>query len=359
MSFVIACGGTGGHLFPGLAVAEVLKDRGHDVLLFVSSKEIDRLALKNHGWLRAESLPVTGMPSIFSLKLIGFIKGFFISLFKCLSIYKKEKPACILSMGGFTAAPPVIAGWIKRIPALVHDSNAIPGKANRLVSHFVTKVLLGLDACKGYFPRKPVEITGTPLRKSLTGSRQKNHGQFGLNAEKKTILVMGGSQGAGGINEIVLKTLPLLNEAQKRQWQFLHITGAQDEMKARGLYEKSGVQSFVSAFSHEMGELYILADVAISRSGAASMTELSFFGIPTLFIPYPYAAEDHQTRNARVFEKAGAALLVSQAEATPQKMIDVINELLNQHDKFSQNARGLFIENAEVKVADVMETLCR
>jgi len=340
-------------------VAEVLKDRGHEVTLFISSKEIDRLALKDYPGLHAVSLSVVGLPPIFSLRMITFIKGFISSIFKCLSIYQTDAPSCILSMGGFTAAPPVIAGWLKGVPSIVHDSNAIPGKANVLVSRFVSKVVLGLDECRSYFPHKPVEITGTPLRKSLKSATEKHYEYFGLNPLKKTILVMGGSQGAGGINEAVLKVLPIMNEAQKREWQFIHITGSKDESKVREIYSKTGVVAFLAPFSHEMGEMYRVADIAISRSGAASMTELSFFGIPAVFIPYPYAAEDHQTKNARIFERAGAAQLVSQEEATPQKLVDDINKLLSHHDEFSKKARALFVEDAEIKVANVMEALCR
>lgn len=359
MNFVIACGGTGGHLFPGLAVAEALKERGHDVLLFVSSKEIDRVALKDYPWLKAEKLSVTGMPGLLSPKIFGFVWRFFSSLCKCLQIYRGIRPACVLSMGGFTAAPPVLAGWMRGIPGVVHDSNAIPGKANLLVARFSSKVALGLDVCKKFFPGKSVEITGTPVRKSLKDTAQIALSDYGLTEGKKTILVMGGSQGAGGINEAILRMLPLLGAEHPDQWQFIHLTGPQDEQRAREAYQKAGVKAFVAAFSGQMGALYRLADVAVSRSGAASMTELSFFGIPTLFIPYPHAADDHQRANAQVFVGAGAALMLTQHEASGERVMGRLESLLEKHDEFSKNARALFIENAEVRVADVMEDLCR
>lgn len=359
INFVIACGGTGGHLFPGLAVAEVLKDRGHEVLLFVSRKEIDRTALKDYPWLRSQSLPVVGMPPILSLGMIGFIKEFFSSVLQCLEIYKNNKPSCILAMGGFTAAPPVIAGWLKKIPSVVHDSNAIPGKANRFVARFVSVVALGLEACKSAFPHKKVEITGTPVRKLLRVQGGKNYATFGLDPEKKTILVMGGSQGASGINNAVVGLAGLFDESYKNQWQIVHLTGASESQKIINQYETLGVTAYVAPFSHQMGELYMITDLAISRSGAASITELSCFGIPALLIPFPFAAEDHQTKNAKIYEKAGAAKMIPQNEATPQRLLDEMNFIMQNHTRFSEQSRLLFIDEAEVKVANLMESLCR
>src|SRR5471032_1602092 len=163
----IACGGTGGHLFPGLAVAEVLRARGHEVMLFISEKEIDALALSGRSDFRFHKLPTIGLPSPFSPAVLGFLRRFNESLSLCRGIYRKFKPHVVLGMGGFTSTAPVLAGKLRGIPTFIHESNAIPGKANRLTARMVRAVLLGFKECAPFFPRSRIEVTGTPIRTEL------------------------------------------------------------------------------------------------------------------------------------------------------------------------------------------------
>ena len=149
---VIACGGTGGHLFPGLAVAETLKERGHEVLLFVSEKEIDTVALKGHPEFRFEKLPSVGMPSMLSPAFVRFLRRSYESLGYCRATYRKFRPSVVLGMGGFTATAPIIAGRQLKLPTFIHESNAIPGRANKFTARFATRVLLGFKACATHFP---------------------------------------------------------------------------------------------------------------------------------------------------------------------------------------------------------------
>ena len=153
MNAVIACGGTGGHLFPGLAVAEVLRARGHEVMLFVSEKEIDTLALSGHSEFRFERLPTVGLPSPFSPAIFGFMQRFHESLSRCRQIYRGFNPHVVLGMGGFTSTAPILAGRMRRIPTFIHESNAIPGKANRLTARMVRAVMLGFKEAAQFFPR--------------------------------------------------------------------------------------------------------------------------------------------------------------------------------------------------------------
>src|ERR1700757_4034726 len=195
MNAVIACGGTGGHLFPGVAVAEALRNRGHEVLLFVSEKEIDQLALSGRQQFRFERLPSIGLPSLYSPAVLGFIRRVHQSLSLCRSIYRKFQPHVILGMGGFTSTAPVVAGRMRGVATFIHESNAIPGKANRLTSRFVRAVLLGFKECAPFFPKVRTEVTGTPIRSDLVrmepGLARK---KLGLREDLTTILVMGGSQ---------------------------------------------------------------------------------------------------------------------------------------------------------------------
>src|SRR5438067_8248481 len=214
MNAVIACGGTGGHLFPGIAVAEVLRDRGHEVMLLVSEKEIDALALSGRANFRFEKLPTVGLPSPFSPAILGFLRRFNESLSLCRSIYRKFKPQAVLGMGGFTSTAPILAGRMRGVPTFIHESNAIPGKANRLTARMVRAVLLGFKECAPFFPKVRTEVTGTPIRTELQrldpgAAREK----LGLRADLTTFLVMGGSQGASGINQAMIKSIPALGGA--------------------------------------------------------------------------------------------------------------------------------------------------
>ncbi len=167
MRFVIAGGGTGGHLFPALAVGEVLLERGHEAVIFISEKEIDALATKDRSEFQFEKLAGIGLPKLFSPALVGFLKRFNDSLTTCRRFYRKFQPHAVLGMGGFTSTAPILAGRMRKIPTFVHESNAIPGKANRINARMTDKVLLGFEDCARHFPKSHFEVTGTPIRKSL------------------------------------------------------------------------------------------------------------------------------------------------------------------------------------------------
>jgi UDP-N-acetylglucosamine--N-acetylmuramyl-(pentapeptide) pyrophosphoryl-undecaprenol N-acetylglucosamine transferase len=356
LNAVIACGGTGGHLFPGLAVAEVLRARGHEVLLFISEKEIDSVAVSHHPEFRFEKLPTIGLPSPFSPAIVRFMQRFTESLSACRRIYNRFAPDVVLGMGGFTSTAPILAGRLRGVPTFIHESNAIPGKANRLTARMVNAVLLGFKECAQFFPNRTTEITGTPIRSELQLlERAEARRRLGLREDLQTLLVMGGSQGAAGINQSLIKSLPALQDIGM---QVIHLTGARDEQLVADNYQRENIPAFVAAFHHQMGELYSAADLAIARSGAASLSELAAFGLPAILIPYPYAAEDHQTRNAEIFSRADAALLLREADLTADVLARKIRELISDPatlQRMSENARNLAPQNAAELVVETME----
>jgi UDP-N-acetylglucosamine--N-acetylmuramyl-(pentapeptide) pyrophosphoryl-undecaprenol N-acetylglucosamine transferase len=356
MNAIIACGGTGGHLFPGIAVAETLRDRGHEVLLFISEKEVDALALKEHPEIRFEKLPTVGLPSAFSPAIFGFVRRFSQSLSLCRAIYRKFKPQVVLGMGGFTSTAPVLAGRMRGISTFIHESNAIPGKANRLTARMVRAVLLGFKECAPFFPKNRTEVTGTPIRTELKPlDRQIARQKLGLRHDLTTLLVMGGSQGASGINQAMIKALPALHDLPM---QVIHLAGMRDERLVADNYQREKIPAFVTAFHHRMEELYSAADLSIARSGAASLAELAAFSLPAILIPYPYAAEDHQTRNAEIFVRAGAAVAIKESEISGDFLARKIRELLQDRqvvERMSQNAARLAPTNAAERVVDTME----
>src|SRR4051812_22486119 len=256
MNAIIACGGTGGHLFPGLAVAESLRERGHEVLLFVSEKEVDALALSGRSF-PFEKLPTVGLPSLYSPAIFGFVRRFMESLSRCRAIYHKFNPQAVLGMGGFTSTAPIMAGRMRGIATFIHESNAIPGKANRLTAKMVRAVLLGFKECAPFFPKAQIEVTGTPIRTELKRiDRAEARTRLGLAPDRHTLLVMGGSQGASGINQAMIRALPLL---QGMSLQVIHLSGARDERLMADNYQRENVRAFVAPFHHRMEEAYSAA----------------------------------------------------------------------------------------------------
>lgn len=361
MKFVIAAGGTGGHLFPGLAVGEVLQSRGHDVMIIVSEKEIDTVAMQGRSEFRVERVAGVGLQGKSPLALFRFVRKFYAGRRHCRSLFNEFKPQAVLGMGGFTSLAPLMEGRKRGIPTFVHDSNAIPGKSNKLNARFCTAVLLGFEDCAKYFPKSKCIITGTPIRRTLTQpvDRTQALAEFGLTPDRKTLFVMGGSQGAHGINVCLTKALPSLKSLPV---QIIHLTGKQDETMMREAYAAAGIPAFVAAFWHRMELAYGVADFAIARSGAASLTELSHFRLPSLLIPYPHAAEDHQTLNAKIFERSGAAVLLPEREITGDVLATKLGWFFDEPTRLSDmsaRAASLAPRDAAEQVADTILAHCQ
>jgi UDP-N-acetylglucosamine--N-acetylmuramyl-(pentapeptide) pyrophosphoryl-undecaprenol N-acetylglucosamine transferase len=357
MNVVIACGGTGGHLFPGLAVAEVLKSRGHEILLLISEKQIDATAVRDRKEFRIEKIAAVGLPKLFSTQVLSFATKFLNGLAACRRIYRSFAPDAVLGMGGFTSTGPILAGRMAGLPTFIHESNAIPGKANRLNAWLSKKVLLGFEECARFFPDLAVEVTGTPIRNSLRRpvDRKEALSNLRLRAELQTVLVMGGSQGAHGINEAVLAMLPRF---AARPVQFIHLTGKEDENYVYERYQKAGIPAFVSAFYHRMEEVYTVADVAIARSGAASLAEIAYFGLPTILIPYPFAAENHQLLNAEMFARHGSAEVLEESRVSGDTLSSLIDQFLKNGARVRRAAEqphALAPETAANRIAEIIE----
>jgi UDP-N-acetylglucosamine--N-acetylmuramyl-(pentapeptide) pyrophosphoryl-undecaprenol N-acetylglucosamine transferase len=353
----IAGGGTGGHLFPALAVAEVCRERGHDVLVFISEKEVDSLATRDRAEFRFEKLPGIGLPKLLSPAIFQFGRRLLEARSACRSAYKRFRPDAVLGMGGFTSTVPILEGRSRRAPTFLHESNAIPGKANRLNARFASVVFLGFADCAAHFAERRCEVTGTPIRRDLLERvpREEALASFGLDPAKKTLLIMGGSQGAKGINDAMIRALP---DLKGEPLQAIHLAGAESDQIADANYRREKVPAHVAAFCHRMAAAYSAADFAVSRSGAASLAELSWFGLPSVLIPYPFAAEDHQTLNARIFERAGAAEILPQDRCDGPALAAAIKGFLADParlEKMAAAARGLAPERAAERVVDAIE----
>lgn len=339
---VIACGGTGGHLFPGIAVAEDWTRRGGEALLIISEKQIDSLATEGYAHLRFERQKSIAMPPLLSPKIFGFGWTFLKGLLDSLRLLREFRADAVLGMGGFTSTAPMVAGKMLGLPTFIHESNAIPGRANLLNAKFSTRVLVGFEACAGHFGSRPVSTVGTPLRPKLTIKpdpvEAKRH--FGLEPIRKTLLVMGGSQGALRLNELVGEAL---KEFPVNRIQVLHITGPQDFEMAKMAHESApdGLITAVVPFCGEMQWALAASDLAVCRSGASTLTELASYGLPAVLVPYPFAAHDHQTKNAEIFSEVGAAQLWQQADLSAETFSKRLTALLEDDDGLSKMSQAM------------------
>lgn len=369
MNVMIACGGTGGHLFPGIAVAEALLARGHDVRLLLSEKAVDQTSLKalrldNRLGERLSVRPVSAVGYTGARQLAHFGVRLAKATRDCATLCAEFAPDVVLGMGGFTSAPAVLAASWRRAPSLIHESNAVPGKANRWVGRLADHIAVGLAHCAQFFGNKPVTVTGTPIRASLRcGKVADAPERLGLVRGRRTVLVVGGSQGAHAINDTMACTLPWLDNWTERL-QFVHLSGPADEAFVRDAYEKNGFTAKVMGFCGEMELPYSAADLVISRAGAGTLTEIAAFGLPAILIPYPHAAGNHQVHNARGFEQAGAARLVEQSQlghmhaAKGERLAEIITNILDddsRRERMAAAARSLAVLDAEQRIADLIE----
>jgi UDP-N-acetylglucosamine--N-acetylmuramyl-(pentapeptide) pyrophosphoryl-undecaprenol N-acetylglucosamine transferase len=355
--FLIACGGTGGHLFPGISIAQELQRRGHDVLLLVSPKEIDRRALEPHPHLARRQIAMSGMPRPLSLAMIGFLFKFWKAYRTCRKLVRQHQADAVLGMGGFTSMPPILAAHRLGKPTFIHESNSIPGKANRLTARFCSAVFVGMEVCQRHFPDKTCHLVGTPVRDELRepGDAASARQRFGLRPDRFTMLVMGGSQGAQGLNRAVCTALP---ELDPERIQFLHLTGKEGEEEVRQAYAQTGLTHHVAPFCDDMHAVLHSADGALCRSGASSLSELAFFGIPSILVPYPFAAENHQTFNAKPLADAGAALLCPESELTGPRLAELIRTHLLEakaREAMQKNLQSFSSHDANIKICDIME----
>ena len=321
----IACGGTGGHLFPGLAVAEQLARRGCKISLLISPKEVDQQAVKNISGMGIVTLPAVALQN---RNYISFARGCVRSYRAARRYFKSRPPQAVLAMGGFTSAPPVLAAKSLGAKTFLHESNTIPGRANRWLSRFVDTAFVGFPQAANRLRTRKTVATGTPVRPQFQPRDAATcRTALGLEANRPVVLVMGGSQGASGINEMVLSALPQLAK-RALHWQWLHLAGANNSNKVKQSYAAAGVKAVVHPFLVEMDLALGAASATVSRAGASSLAEIAAMRLPSLLVPYPFAADNHQYFNAQAFAETGAALLLEQKDATSEKVSALLIELI-------------------------------
>jgi UDP-N-acetylglucosamine--N-acetylmuramyl-(pentapeptide) pyrophosphoryl-undecaprenol N-acetylglucosamine transferase len=338
-SAVIACGGTGGHLFPGLAVGEELRRRGCRVTLMVSPKDVDQKAIASVSGMEIVTLPAVGLNRG---GWISFMAGFYKSYRLARRLFAGQRPDVVLAMGGFVSAPPVLAGRRCGARTFLHESNSIPGRANRWLARWVDGAFVYFPTAAQRLRAGRVEVSGMPVRPQflhpVTAAEART--SLGFNPNEPLLLIMGGSQGASKVNELALAAVPILRQAVPHL-QFMHLTGARDSEKVRAGYQAQHVPALVHDFFDDMGTALAAANVAVSRAGASSLAELAARRLPAVLIPYPTAADNHQHYNALAFAQSGAARMLEQGTATPDSLANEILELMRDAAKRSDMQQAL------------------
>ena len=333
----ISCGGTGGHFFPGLSIGRALKERGTAVKLLLSGVNSLRQSQEARMCgIEAEVLPRMPSPSKNIFRLLQFALGLAGGFFRTLALFIFHRPRYIIIMGSFASAPAALAAWLLFIPVFLHDGNARIGKANRFLSRRAGFLGTAFPAVNADTCRCEVICTGMPLRPELEEKCRiskaeaiaalKSEFNAPLEPDRYTLLIFGGSQGAATINDHLPEAL---NRLAEKDFQVIHLTGRGKLESTLELYEKSSFPRLVLESSSRM-ELFLgSADLVFSRAGGSSVAELALFGKNAVLIPYPYAAEDHQTDNARFYVGAGAGEMVTDREFTVEKAAEILERHIN------------------------------
>ncbi len=350
-AFVMAGGGTGGHVVPLLAVARALRARGHRVVFIGTRHGVEARLVPQEGfeieWIEIGALKRVGLG-----KRLRSLWQLPVGVARCMLLLGRWKVRAVFSLGGFVAGPVVLAAWLRRVPCVAMEPNAIPGFTNRAMARFVERALVSFEETMRYFPPGRAELTGAPVREEF----------FRLPARAPggplTILITGGSQGSRTLNEAARASWPLFVNGPRVR--ILHQAGATDSDAIARDFAATGLEGSVTPFIADMPAAFAEADVVISRSGGGAVAELAAAGKPSILVPFPYAADDHQLHNARALVDAGAALLIADREWTGERLYREIAGLAAEPgrlERMGASARKLGRPGAARRAADLLEEI--
>ena len=336
MRLVIAGGGTGGHLFPGIAVAEALLDVDpQSQVLFVGTERgIEARAVPKAGF-EVKFIEVGGLKRMGLKKRLTTLAQLPSSLFASRAILREFRADAVLGVGGYASGPVLVAARTLGLPTAVCEQNSVPGVTNKLLARIVDRVFVTFDASRAFFPSSKTQLVGNPVRRAFRQAAARD----APSVERGLVFTFGGSQGARPLNEGAPAALALLH-ARGKDVRALHQAGKDDVDTVGAAYAKGGVPAEVTPFIDDMVSAYRRAHVVICRAGATSCAELTALGVPAILVPFPQAADDHQTKNARDLERAGACVLLPQSEMTPERLADEIARLLDSDDTRGKLAAG-------------------
>ena len=331
-SVVIAGGGTGGHLYPGIALAKALMkhDANIEITFIGTQRGIESRVLPQEG-LRLKTIFSGGLLGKKGMgRVINWLK-LPVGLLQSFGYLLMNRPRLVVGVGGYVSGPVAASAWALRIPILIHEQNTVPGATNRWLGKIADKVAITFEMSKKYFPPHKVVKTGNMIREEFALAKEPNTPV----SEKFTVVILGGSQGAHSINRALLDTLDEL-EPMKDRLHFIHQTGKTDEAEVQAGYQQKGFSADAQAFIFDMVAQYRKASLIICRSGATTLAEITALGIPSVLVPYPFAAHNHQEHNARALESKGAAQVILDRDVTGAKLSEIIRDGLEHPEKLRE-----------------------
>ena len=361
MRLLVAGGGTGGHLFPGLALGEEVKTRHprNDVLFVGSARGIEAREVPKAGY----PLEIIDVGPLKRMGVIGLLRGLFRlpkAFWQSMKILRKFDPDVVVGVGGYSSGPLVLCAWLLRIPTAVQEQNALPGFTNRVLGRLVDAVFIAFPEARAKFPARRTHLLGNPIRRAFLD----NYLHTKPSTERLSIFVTGGSQGAHVLNLRVAEAMEILAPALGPRLKLLHQTGVKDRDEIAARYEKlkaQGLEAEAVAFIDDMPRAYGDADLLVCRAGATTIAELTVCKKPAILVPFPFAADDHQTVNARSMVDAGGAILMPERDLTGQKLADALREVEADRGRLSRMSRAsgnLGRPEAAREIADVCVSLC-
>ncbi len=353
---VLTAGGTGGHVYPAEALAEELERRGYRLMLITDARGKDNYKgrLGKMPNVAVWSGGIVGKSKLFKIK----------SLFKtCIGIVQagwvllKEKPECVVGFGGYASFPASMAALLSGVDLVLHEQNSVMSRTNRFLSRYASLVAQSFKKVK-YAPKNvKTVLCGMPVRESIVEAAKSGYPELGVK-DKMQILVLGGSQGAKVFGEVVPEAIKMLDENMQKRLKIFQQCRADEEDDLRKVYENTKCEVVVSHFFENMADLYSHTHLVISRAGASSVSEIAVAGVPSLLVPLPTAADDHQTGNAKEFSETGAGIVIKQNDFKSDKVKNIIEELFGNYSKLKQmsiKTKKIGISDAAKRLADAIE----
>ncbi|MGD0362622.1 MAG: undecaprenyldiphospho-muramoylpentapeptide beta-N-acetylglucosaminyltransferase [Bryobacteraceae bacterium] len=349
-AFLFAGGGTGGHIIPALAVARELRRRGHQAFFVGTERGLESKLVPREGF-PLELIQIGGLKRVGFRQRLATLMQLPISTMYSSRLLKSRGVSAVFSMGGYVAGPPVIAALIRRVPVVVMEPNAVPGFTNRRIARYVRRALITFPETARYFPRGRTELTGLPVRDEFFSIPPKARGG------KFNVLITGGSQGSRTLNQAAQQSWQMFRAAGLPV-RIVHQSGHAAAEELRAAFAESGLDGEVLPFIADMPAAFALADLVVCRSGAGAVAELAAAGKPSILSPFPFAADDHQLRNAQAFARAGAARLVEDREMTGERLFEIVTRLAADAAELARMgaaARGLAHPGAARRAAEALE----
>ncbi|MEK6299831.1 MAG: undecaprenyldiphospho-muramoylpentapeptide beta-N-acetylglucosaminyltransferase [Acidobacteriota bacterium] len=353
MRVIIAAGGTGGHIYPGVAIARELRRRDPQIeVLFVGTpRGLESKIVPREGFA-LEMIQVGALKGVSVFQRVKSLAQLPLSFIAALRILRRFAPQVVIGVGGYSSGPTLLIAALTRVPTMIVEPNAMPGFTNRVLAWFVDAAAVSFEEARHYFGKRGI-VTGNPVRGDFANVKEKERG------ETLNVLIFGGSQGSRAINTAMVGALLLL-VPQRGRLAITHQTGEQDFELVRRGYQDAGFEADVRSFIHDMAAQFERADVLICRAGATTAAEVAAAGKAAIFVPFPFAADDHQRKNAEAFERAGAGRMILQKELTPARLAEELTRLIGHPEaigRMEEASRSLARPDSAERTVDIAMSL--